>query len=252
MADTAWPPSDPVDAPQSGLATSGAPAASPEAIARGQQALALLNSLEATPSAHGFFQTMRRLEALYPDSPGFGRSVRPSQDVLRLAQEPSSIFASATFAAFEPGVEGRPSRLLTYFFGLFGPDGPLPLHLTDFARDRLGAWAVERFLDFVDFLANFGKHKSGVAPIEPHAGCLGLEFDRAGQAGQGDGNIGKEARLCVARPTPIALVLAFQRLDAFPIGLNGFARAPCNSPNTWGCRRIILPQIARATSSKVN
>jgi len=136
MADTAWPPSDPVDAPQSGLATSGAPAASPEAIARGQQALALLNSLEATPSAHGFFQTMRRLEALYPDSPGFGRSVRPSQDVLRLAQEPSSIFASATFAAFEPGVEGRPSRLLTYFFGLFGPDGPLPLHLTDFARDR--------------------------------------------------------------------------------------------------------------------
>ena len=26
--------------------------------------------------------------------------------------------------------------MLVHFFGLFGPDGPLPLHLTEYARDR--------------------------------------------------------------------------------------------------------------------
>jgi type VI secretion system protein ImpH len=97
---------------------------------------ALFQALAENPTAHGFLQTMRMLEILFRTSPRFGRSVRPSQDALRLAQEPSAIFAPASLAAFEPGTEGRPSRLLVHFFGLFGPDGPLPLHLTDYARDR--------------------------------------------------------------------------------------------------------------------
>ena len=96
----------------------------------------LLADLAAHPTAYGFYQAMRRLEARYRDRPRLGRSVRPSQDALRLAQEPSAIFAPSTLAAFEPESEGRPPRLLVHFFGLFGPDGPLPLHLTDYARDR--------------------------------------------------------------------------------------------------------------------
>jgi type VI secretion system protein ImpH len=79
---------------------------------------------------------MRRLEALYRDRPRLGHSARPAEDPWRLAQEPTAIFAPATLAAFEPAAEQRPARLLVHFFGLFGPDGPLPLHLTDFARDR--------------------------------------------------------------------------------------------------------------------
>jgi type VI secretion system protein ImpH len=79
---------------------------------------------------------MRRLEALYRDQPRFGRSTRPSQDAIRLAQEPSVEFAPATLAAWEPPQNDRPARLLVHFFGLFGPDGPLPLHLTEYARDR--------------------------------------------------------------------------------------------------------------------
>jgi type VI secretion system protein ImpH len=96
----------------------------------------LFGALAADPSSHGFYQTMRLLEALFRDRPRLGRSVRPSQDALRLAQEPSAIFAPSTLAAFENSSEGRPPRLLVHFFGLFGPDGPLPLHLTDYARDR--------------------------------------------------------------------------------------------------------------------
>jgi type VI secretion system protein ImpH len=134
MADTDWPPSGSVDQPASAPADDAAPDTAPSAVSL--EGLALLDELAANPTAHGFYRTMRQLEALFPDRPGFGRSARPSDDAVRLAQEPSSIFAPSTLAAFEQGTEGRPSRLLVHFFGLFGPGGPLPLHLTDYARDR--------------------------------------------------------------------------------------------------------------------
>jgi type VI secretion system protein ImpH len=88
------------------------------------------------PWTWSFFQAMRRLEALHRDRPRFGRSVRPSQDAVRLAQVPTVEFAPATLAGWERGEGGAPARLLQPFFGLFGPDGPLPLHLTEYARDR--------------------------------------------------------------------------------------------------------------------
>ena len=96
----------------------------------------LLAQLAETPWEHGFYQAMRRLEAQYRDRPRFGDSVRPAQDAVRLAQEPSVVFAPATLAALEPEQDGpaqdhRAARLLVHFFGLFGPDGALPLHLTD-------------------------------------------------------------------------------------------------------------------------
>ncbi len=112
--------------------------------------LALLERLAASPSAHGFYQTMRELEAITPERPRLGRSQRPRQDALRLAQEPSTIFASAALSSLEPGAEGRPSRLLVHFFGLFGPDGPLPLHLTDHARDRRRNHRDPSFQRFAD------------------------------------------------------------------------------------------------------
>jgi type VI secretion system protein ImpH len=94
-----------------------------------------LERLATTPHAYGFYQAMRRLEAIYADRPRLGRSVRPSQDAVRLGQEPSVIFAPSTLAGWETPEQGAP-RLLVYFFGLFGTDGPLPLHLTEYARDR--------------------------------------------------------------------------------------------------------------------
>jgi type VI secretion system protein ImpH len=97
---------------------------------------ALVERLKQAPWAWDFFAAMRRLEAAYRDHPRLGRSQRPAQDALRLAQEPSVIFAPSALAGWEAGEGGRPPRLLVHFFGLFGPDGPLPLHLTEYARDR--------------------------------------------------------------------------------------------------------------------
>jgi len=141
MADADRTATDPVALPED-----RAPAVPPEL----SEEAALLASLAADPTAHGFYQTMRRIEALHQDRPRLGRTARPSHDLLRLAQEPSSIFAPSTLAAFEPSVEGRPARLLVHFFGLFGPDGPLPLFLTDYARDRRRNHRDPTFQRFAD------------------------------------------------------------------------------------------------------
>jgi type VI secretion system protein ImpH len=116
------------------------------------QASRLFARLRAAPYAISFYQAMRLLEAAHPDSPRLGRSARPAQDAIRLAQEPSVIFAPASLAALEQDEQQpeRPPRLLVRFFGLFGPDGPLPLHLTDHARDRARNWRDPTFQRFAD------------------------------------------------------------------------------------------------------
>ena len=126
----------PLDPPPIGTATANADA--------------LLARLRQTPQEFGFFAFMRSLEALAHERPRFGKSRRPREDLLRLAQEPDVGHAPASLARIEPGTEGRPDRLLVHFFGLFGPDGPLPLHLTEYARDRRRNYGDATFQRFAD------------------------------------------------------------------------------------------------------
>ena len=118
------------------MADAAGDAADPVAPAAGDALhAAFLRRLAAEPHAFGFYAAMRHLEAAHDTHPRLGRSARPAQDAVRLAQEPGVTFAPATLAAWE-APQGFPPRLLVHFFGLFGPDGPLPLHLTEYARDR--------------------------------------------------------------------------------------------------------------------
>ena len=95
-----------------------------------------LQRLAAAPHAFNFNAVMRQLEALNRARPRFGRTVRPADDPVRLGQDPSVEFAPAMLSDWHEGEDGRAPRLQVLFFGLFGPDGPLPLHLTEYARDR--------------------------------------------------------------------------------------------------------------------
>lgn len=113
-------------------------------------ATALGRRLAENPWAWDIFAALRRIEAANPDRPRLGRSKRPAQDPVRLAQEPAVVFAPATLAGWEAGGEGRAPRLLVHFFGLFGPDGPLPLHLTEYARDRRRNHRDPTFQRFAD------------------------------------------------------------------------------------------------------
>ena len=106
--------------------------------------------VQATPHAFDFNRVLRELEALHPDRPRLGRSVRPAEDAVRLGQEASVDFAPAMLAGWIGGENGRVDRLMVHFFGLFGPDGPLPLHLTEYARDRLRNERDPTFQRFAD------------------------------------------------------------------------------------------------------
>jgi type VI secretion system protein ImpH len=126
------------------------PAPPPEAPPPPPADAAALDRLREAPHAYGFYAIMRLIEAANPGRPRFGRSHHPSQDVLRLTQEPSVMHAPAEIAGFEPAGETRPDRLAVHFLGLFGPDGPLPLHLTEYARDRARNQRDPTFQRFAD------------------------------------------------------------------------------------------------------
>lgn len=98
--------------------------------------LTRLKALRDDPHAHHIFQALRLIEAAHADRPRLGRSRRPSEDAVRLTQEAEMAFPPSTISAFEQGSDNSPHRLTQRFFGMFGPHGALPLHITEYARDR--------------------------------------------------------------------------------------------------------------------
>jgi type VI secretion system protein ImpH len=112
--------------------------------------LEFLQTLEREPYRYPFYEALRRLECLYRDEPRFGKAPRLADDPIRLAQEPSLAFAPASLAKFDGGGGERPPRLSVFLFGLFGPNGPLPLHLTEYARGRLRNDGDPTFSRFAD------------------------------------------------------------------------------------------------------
>lgn len=102
------------------------------------------------PTQFDFFQAVRRLECELPDKPRVGHSVRSSDDAIRFCQEPSLGFAPSTLHHFEPARGSLPPRLFVNFFGLLGPNGPLPLHLTEYICDRLRNHRDATFARFLD------------------------------------------------------------------------------------------------------
>jgi type VI secretion system protein ImpH len=98
--------------------------------------VALEAALRTSPRDFEFFEAMRRLECAWPERPRLGQSTRPAQDPVRLAHAATLAFPARSIARFEPGKNGGPARVVGNFLGLFGPNGPLPLHLTEHAIER--------------------------------------------------------------------------------------------------------------------
>lgn len=109
-----------------------------------------LAGLQRTPQAFDFFEALRRVECAFPNKARLGQGLRPTQEPLRLGQEASMAFAPSALAGWYSATADRPARLLVHALGLLGPSGPLPLHLTEYARDRTrnaGDPTLARFLD---------------------------------------------------------------------------------------------------------
>lgn len=93
------------------------------------------HEVEAAPYAHDLFQVLRRLDAQAAPNPRLGRAWHPGSESVRVGQQPSLAFAPASVAGASTDDNQLP-KLSIHGFGLFGPNGPLPLHLTEFARNR--------------------------------------------------------------------------------------------------------------------
>ncbi len=96
-----------------------------------------LADLQQQPWSYGFFMAMRLIECNHADKPRIGKSRRLIDDPIRLVQNVAMSFESATLTEFEPAKPEQPGRLAQRFFGLLGPQGPMPLHFTEFVLDRL-------------------------------------------------------------------------------------------------------------------
>ncbi|MDP9033569.1 MAG: type VI secretion system baseplate subunit TssG [Myxococcota bacterium] len=98
--------------------------------------LSWLERLARDPGSFDFHVALRRFEASFPSAARLGEAVRPADEPLRVGQTPSSSFQPTAVAGFEPPSNGAPAELLVSFLGLWGPHGPLPSHVTEYARER--------------------------------------------------------------------------------------------------------------------
>ena len=120
------------------------------AMRKSTDPITYFRALEERPYDFDFFQALRRIETLFPDKSRLGLALRPVDEPVRLGQEASMAFAPATLSAFKLPAADTPARMQVRFFGLLGPNGPLPLHMTEYAMERFFHEGDETFIRFLD------------------------------------------------------------------------------------------------------
>lgn len=120
---------------------------------RGPRGPVSLASLEQAPERFDLLAALRLIEAAHPGRPRLGEARRARDEPVRLGQPPHLQFPPAQIASFGRAPDSKlPPRLWTYAFGLFGPQGPLPLHVTRHAFVRLRRDRDSTMADFCDML----------------------------------------------------------------------------------------------------
>ena len=106
------------------------------------------------PGQYHLLLALRIIEAEFADAPALGRSKRPKDDPVRLGQEATMAFPGTTLTKVEAPKGGKPGKLTNTFFGLFGPHGPLPQHLTEYARERERSYRDPTLVAFANMLTH--------------------------------------------------------------------------------------------------
>ncbi len=113
-----------------------------------RNSLEILQPLIAAPNSFDFYAALRRLECAAPHKPRVGQARRIQDEIAYFGQKPSLSFEAAAVTAVQDSLSIP--KLYISFFGLLGPNGPLPLHLTEYAIDRIQIRkdkTLARFLD---------------------------------------------------------------------------------------------------------
>ncbi len=94
-----------------------------------------------------WFDALRRIECVYDDRPRLGRSIRPADDPVRLAHTPSR---ASPHSIDRVDTEGETPRVHSLMLGLWGSNGGLPLHLTEYVLERERTARDHTFTAFAD------------------------------------------------------------------------------------------------------
>jgi type VI secretion system protein ImpH len=166
-----------------------------------------LKALTQAPHRYDFYQVLRHIEAAHPAMPRLGEALRPADEPLRLTQPAELTFAPAPWHGVQFEADGTP-RLRQRIFGLLGPNGPLPMHMTELARDRITQHAdagLQRFLDTLThrFGLLFYRAWAQAQPVlgldrpgnDPFARRLGALFGIGSESTLGRDALGDAAKL---------------------------------------------------------
>lgn len=110
----------------------------------------LIELLERNTHAFDLFAILRRIDALNTSGPPLGRALRPRSEPIRLGQKPSSSFAPSALSDLERNRDGQPAKLNILGYGLFGPNGPMPLVMTEYVRERAELHGDKALVEFFD------------------------------------------------------------------------------------------------------
>jgi type VI secretion system protein ImpH len=116
----------------------------------GQTTDSLIEKLRQEPFGFDFFRAVRLLENHRRDLPRVGTSHSPAEDPVRFCQNPSLAFAPAALEAWKMDANAPAPKLFLSFFGLCGPNGPLPPHLTEYAHERQLHYGDRTFAAFLN------------------------------------------------------------------------------------------------------
>ena len=139
--------------PLSPLASSAAsPAATspaqPVPLSLPEGMMPLLVQAQAQPWRHGFVALLRQLAA-QSDMPPIGRSQRPQQENFRLGQTASLSFAPREIERI--ALQGQQRvHIHLYGLGMLGPNGSLPLHVSELVQARVQTKRDRTLANFLD------------------------------------------------------------------------------------------------------
>lgn len=111
--------------------------------------LITMRRIGADAARFEFIAALRLVEAAYRDKPRIGRALRVADEPLRLSQNADLAFRGKEIVQAGGAPSGGAPRLAVNT-GLLGPQGPMPLHFTEYVRQRWlragdATWAA--FLD---------------------------------------------------------------------------------------------------------
>lgn len=135
-----------------------------------------LDALAQNPAAlheQGFEALLRYLDANSPLHQRLGYSISLQQDAFRLGQAPQLHFHASAFGEVVKQPQSQQYKLNNVYWGLFGINGALPHHLTEYAIERQYRYQDKTLAEFCDifhhrFISLFYRAWADAQPAVSH------------------------------------------------------------------------------------